>query len=411
MAYKLKHYFTDFTLDVYEKNGDVGGAWLQNRYPGCACDVPAHIYTYSFEPKWDWSANYAGSAEIFEYFSSFVTNAAWGQDVEFGGKNVGLIGNGWIIGYPNPARDTAGRKACYDVHRPPSWISPQRGMEYYEYMEDEKARFRDEPGALLNMRKEAENRLTGIFPLFIQGSTMQEATRADMTKVMAKKIGDEELAQKLTPGFAPGVNYPESLNMPNVTTVYGKIMEVTADGCVTEDGQTWPLDALICATGFDTTFKPPFPVIGRGGHNLVEQWAGEPKSYLGLAVNNFPNYFMYLGPNCPIGNGPIIFAIELQGEYIARFLNRWQKENLRSVDPQEEAVNDFIQQKDAFMTLGGGGVEHRLTPHYMENLDSPRYDDYKITYRDDRFVYLGNGSSRLNCTQEQTLASIFARTT
>ena len=35
MAYKLKHYFTDFSLDIYEKNPDIGGTWYENRYPGC----------------------------------------------------------------------------------------------------------------------------------------------------------------------------------------------------------------------------------------------------------------------------------------------------------------------------------------------------------------------------------------
>jgi len=41
MAYKLKSKFTDFTLNLYEKNADIGGTWYENRYPGCACDVPA----------------------------------------------------------------------------------------------------------------------------------------------------------------------------------------------------------------------------------------------------------------------------------------------------------------------------------------------------------------------------------
>lgn len=38
----------------------------------CACDVPAHNYTWSFEPKLDWSAVYAGSREIFQYFNDFA---------------------------------------------------------------------------------------------------------------------------------------------------------------------------------------------------------------------------------------------------------------------------------------------------------------------------------------------------
>lgn len=43
MAYKLQRNFTDFSLDVYEKNPDIAGTWYENRYPGCACDVPASV--------------------------------------------------------------------------------------------------------------------------------------------------------------------------------------------------------------------------------------------------------------------------------------------------------------------------------------------------------------------------------
>lgn len=44
MAYKLKHYFTDFTLDVYEKNPDIGGTWYENKYPGCKIKSIIHMY-------------------------------------------------------------------------------------------------------------------------------------------------------------------------------------------------------------------------------------------------------------------------------------------------------------------------------------------------------------------------------
>jgi cation diffusion facilitator CzcD-associated flavoprotein CzcO len=42
--YKLQTKHSDLEIDfqIYEKNRDVGGTWLENRYPGCACDVPAH---------------------------------------------------------------------------------------------------------------------------------------------------------------------------------------------------------------------------------------------------------------------------------------------------------------------------------------------------------------------------------
>ena len=55
---------------IYEKNGDLGGTWLENRYPGCACDVPAHAYTYTFEPNPDYSRYYVGSLEIHGYLKA-----------------------------------------------------------------------------------------------------------------------------------------------------------------------------------------------------------------------------------------------------------------------------------------------------------------------------------------------------
>lgn len=57
--------FDDFVL--YEKLPDVGGTWLRNTYPGLHCDIPSHLYSYSFEPNPDWSLTYAGQAEIQAY--------------------------------------------------------------------------------------------------------------------------------------------------------------------------------------------------------------------------------------------------------------------------------------------------------------------------------------------------------
>lgn len=58
--------YTNFT--IYEKSDRVGGTWRENTYPGIACDVPAHLYTYSFEPNPDWSRTFAPGPEICAYF-------------------------------------------------------------------------------------------------------------------------------------------------------------------------------------------------------------------------------------------------------------------------------------------------------------------------------------------------------
>ena len=70
-AIKLKEAgLTDFT--VHEKADRLGGTWRENTYPGIACDVPSHLYSYSFAPNPDWSHHFAAGAEIQAYLEDVV---------------------------------------------------------------------------------------------------------------------------------------------------------------------------------------------------------------------------------------------------------------------------------------------------------------------------------------------------
>lgn len=85
--------FEDYVL--LEKAAGVGGTWFYNRYPGCACDIPSHLYSFSFEIKRDWSRPYAPQPEILAYmehcaekygllphcrFGNGVQGARWNED-------------------------------------------------------------------------------------------------------------------------------------------------------------------------------------------------------------------------------------------------------------------------------------------------------------------------------------------
>src|ERR1043166_4837395 len=52
---------------ILEKGDRVGGTWRDNHYPGATCDVPSHLYSYSFEPNPRWSRSYSGQPEILAY--------------------------------------------------------------------------------------------------------------------------------------------------------------------------------------------------------------------------------------------------------------------------------------------------------------------------------------------------------
>jgi cation diffusion facilitator CzcD-associated flavoprotein CzcO len=66
MAVRLKQAGIDDFV-VLERAGEVGGTWRDNTYPGAACDVPSHLYSFSFAPNPDWSRSFSPQAEIQEY--------------------------------------------------------------------------------------------------------------------------------------------------------------------------------------------------------------------------------------------------------------------------------------------------------------------------------------------------------
>ena len=66
MAIRLKQSGRDDFL-VFERADDVGGTWQANTYPGCACDVPSHLYSFSFAPNPDWPETYSTQPAIWDY--------------------------------------------------------------------------------------------------------------------------------------------------------------------------------------------------------------------------------------------------------------------------------------------------------------------------------------------------------
>lgn len=69
---------------IYEKAERLGGTWRENTYPGLSCDVPAHLYTYSFEPNPDWSHVYAPGDEIQRYFENVAKRYGVEECIRFG---------------------------------------------------------------------------------------------------------------------------------------------------------------------------------------------------------------------------------------------------------------------------------------------------------------------------------------
>lgn len=75
MGYKLQKLCPDVEFKIYEKNDTIGGTWLENRYPGCGCDIPSHAYAFPWAPN--------VSQPYFKYSwqrLTFDTNSRTGPD-------------------------------------------------------------------------------------------------------------------------------------------------------------------------------------------------------------------------------------------------------------------------------------------------------------------------------------------
>lgn len=102
-AIKLKQRGDEFT--VYEKAARLGGTWRENRYPGLTCDVPAHAYTYSFEPYPEWKAFYAKGDEIQTYFEKTAEKYGVMPHIRFNSEVVSTVWDAdravWKLGLVN----------------------------------------------------------------------------------------------------------------------------------------------------------------------------------------------------------------------------------------------------------------------------------------------------------------------
>ncbi len=82
MGIALKNQGVDFL--ILEKADEIGGTWRDNTYPGCACDIPSHMYSFSFEPKADWTHMWSFQPEIFDYLKGVADKHDLRRRIRFG---------------------------------------------------------------------------------------------------------------------------------------------------------------------------------------------------------------------------------------------------------------------------------------------------------------------------------------
>ncbi|KAL4798070.1 FAD/NAD(P)-binding domain-containing protein [Aspergillus venezuelensis] len=422
---------------------EVSGMWrlkVRDLEKGAVFDDQCHFLLNGcgILNNWKWPAING----LHDFQGDLIHSANWPEDFSSANKTVALIGNGSSGVQILPELQKESSQVIHFI-RSPTWIVPSRLqlmaqgaggggiLNEIEMGENESfppsqiKRFEEDQAFYRKFVKAVEEVVNGNFPLTLKDTEfavlMQQKAREYMRHALQ---GDERLCEATIPDFplgcrrlTPGVGYLEALQQPNVRVVLDPIAKIVEEGLETAKGELIKVDAIICATGFDVSFTPRFPIIGPKG-NLQEIWSHQiPETYLSCAVPDFPNYFTFLGPNAPIGHGSVFTITEHIAKYLVQIIKKCQTENIKSISPSQSAVNDFVEHTRAFMPrtawsgnciswFKNGTVDGPVTAlhagsriHFFHMLERFRGEDWNYTYLDsrNRFQYLGNGFS----TKEQ----------
>ena len=143
-----------------------------------------------------------------------------------------------------------------------------------------------------------------------------------------------------------GTDYYETFNRSDVDLVDVRthpITGLTPTGLQTDDAE-YPLDVIVFATGYDAMTGPllRLGVTGRGGRSLGEAWADGPRTYLGLTVHGFPNFFVIAGPGSPSVLATMVLAIEEQVEWLGDLLVHARNVGAGSIEAGLDAQDEWM---------------------------------------------------------------------
>ncbi|KAF9888521.1 hypothetical protein FE257_008628 [Aspergillus nanangensis] len=374
-----------------------------------------------------------------EDFKGHITHSArWDHEFDYSNKRIAVIGNGSSGIQIVPQMAKLPGTTVRNFIRGPAWVyyrvppSKHLGRDTEdtnpEFLEEEKERFRD-PVQHREYRKGIIHRTNKAFRLFMKGEPNETTVKLASAQMAEKLNHDPVLCEQLIPKWeigcrrvTPGPGYLESFSKPNCTLTSSAITKITEKGILTADGEEYECDVLICATGFDVSKCPRYPLVGQNGVNLAEKWKDEPTSYLSVGTDDFPNYFTMAGPNCLCGHGSLVEALNWTGDYFVKMIKKIATEDIKYMVPKPSSVHAFGKYQDEIhktLVWSGscrswykrGTVDGRVTHLFAGSavlfrklLGEVRSEHYDIAYNSGNpFRFLGNGFTEWEMQEDADL--------
>ncbi|KAF9761613.1 hypothetical protein IL306_003765 [Fusarium sp. DS 682] len=424
LAYNIEKHCENVDLVMYEKNPTVGGTW------------------FNFALATDWEKYHSGSDWLGEYihrvvkkldlekymiFNSKVvearfdeTKGIWAVKVEQtasdGSKKMitddcdlllGAVGvlDRWE--YPKiPGLETFKGRVIHTADRP-QWEEYTQDHWANEEVavigsgantEEEKALFKKDHSAMIDHAKANEGVLMMMQHMMVKHNPAYFQARKMLIDRTREWIKDDALFEKFIPTWSPGCRritpgdpFMLAIQKPNVEVHFTGVSRVDEKGVFGDDGTYTACDTIVCATGFDVSYRPPFPLLGLDGYDLRKGWETVPAGYIGIMAPKIPNYLM---------------------------IKKMQRDNIRYFVPRQEVVDEFNDHAqswfkgtvweencNAWYKNRKTGRVDAIWPgsclHYRDAIEDPRWEDMEIKYHSkNRFQYLGYGFAPVDLSTE-----------
>jgi len=306
-------------------------------------------------------------------------SARWRHDVDLKGKKVAVIGTGAsAFQFVPEIQQQVGRLDVYQ--RNPPWLLPT--PHYQEDVSPAQQWLLAQMPFYANWYRfwlywrTVDGMYAGVKadPDYEGGPEAIGALNAQMRAVLEQWIrqhagDDPKLEGKVIPDYPVGGKrglrdngaWIRALRQDNVNVITDRIREIRPNGVVTEGGHFRPANVLIYGTGFRASeFLSSYRIYGRGGIELQQKWQGNARAYLGTVVPDFPNMFIFYGPNTNlVVNGSIILFAECSVGYAIDCLKLAALEKAAVIEVRQDVYDDYnrrVDEANAMMAWGAPQV-------------------------------------------------------
>ncbi|KAM5352892.1 hypothetical protein ACJ41O_005614 [Fusarium nematophilum] len=349
---------------------------------------------------------------IKDFKGAAFHTANWDHKVDYSNKHVALMGTG-STGTQLAGMVASRAKSLTVYQRTPNWIMNMDGyravigdhvryvfdhMPYYWNWYCYSVHVTSQQLQYLQIRDKEWQAKGGII------NERNDMARKNLTQYIESKAeGVPGLLEKILPKHAPLVRrlvvdngFYDTLRRDNVELVTDEIDSFTETGIKTTDGVERPCDVAVLGTGFKVSqYFWPCKYVGRGGATMQELWSKDgARSYLGLVIPGFPNFFSFYGPNHQPRSGGFYSWGEIWSRYTATAIVHLIENDKKSLEVRKDVFEDYNAKLDAecegliWESEGSGYYVNEFgrqgvnapwhTADYHRMVAYPNFDDFDI---------------------------------